>query len=572
MVVYAALVETGRMEERGFYDFNTDGGISEMIGAMHSPGMEVMTGSLGQGISQAAGIAMARKLRKEPGRVAVFMSDGEFQVGQTMEAIQAMCHHKLGNVVVFVDMNGQQCDGPTCKVCNIEPLDARLRSFGAEVIRIDGHDPAALLRCGDPAGRNSEGAPPLFVLCDTQPWHGMPFLKARAPKFHYVRFRSASERLEFAKLCDAELGTATASALSAPAPQAQPTAAAAAVEMVSRPYGRALIEWAKRHGEAVALSADLTSSVELDTFRDAFPNRFFSMGIAEQNMVSFAGGLAHEKFLPLVHTFAVFIYRRAFDQLAMSIAYPRAKVILCGFLPGILTPGGATHQAIEDVAVVRALPNMTILECGDATECESVLDVAASVDGPVYIRVLRGDVPRLFAEPMQLGHARLLATPPSGTPPDVLVLSSGVCTEEALKVFRTVERLQPAVHKRLSLLHISTLKPFDDPAVASAICSARTGIVTMENHTIIGGLGSAVAETMAERGVAGTKLVRLGLQDTFAHGASRTYLMHEYGIDAPALARALEALLDCRLGISDADFAACARVEPVHSLSKAEDL
>jgi transketolase len=133
------------------------------------------------------------------------------------------------------------------------------------------------------------------------------------------------------------------------------------MEIVSKVHARNLARWAKDKPEVVVLSADLTGSTEIDLFKETYPDRFFSMGIAEQNMVSFAGGLAREGYIPFIHTFAVFIYRRAYDQVAMSVAYPNLPVRLIGFLPGITTPGGATHQAIEDIAVLRALPNMTIL-------------------------------------------------------------------------------------------------------------------------------------------------------------------------------------------------------------------
>ena len=182
------------------------------------------------------------------------------------------------------------------------------------------------------------------------------------------------------------------------------------MEIVSRPHCKNLVEWAKDKPRVVVLSADLTSSCEVDTFRDAYPDRFFSMGMAEQNMMGFAAGLAREGFFPYIHTFAVFITRRPFDQLAMSIAYPNLPVRLMGFLPGITTPGGVTHQAIDDVALMRIVPNMTVLEVGDATEVESVLDVAQSIQGPVYVRMLRGEVPRLFVktEPVRLNQARIL--------------------------------------------------------------------------------------------------------------------------------------------------------------------
>ena len=158
------------------------------------------------------------------------------------------------------------------------------------------------------------------------------------------------------------------------------------MEIVRRPHARNLVRWAKQRPDCPVLSADLTSSCEVDDFREAYPDRFLSLGMAEQNMLSFAGGLAREGLYPLIHTFAVFICRRPFDQLAMSVAYPNLPVRMFGFLPGITTPGGVTHQAIDDVALMRIVPNMTVLECGDATDVESVLDVAHAVDGPVYVR------------------------------------------------------------------------------------------------------------------------------------------------------------------------------------------
>lgn len=335
------------------------------------------------------------------------------------------------------------------------------------------------------------------------------------------------------------------------------------MEILSRVHARNLVAWAADKPEVLALSADLTSSTEIDLFRDSYPNRFFSMGMAEQNMMSFAGGLAREGFFPFVHTFAVFIYRRALDQISMSIAYPNMPVRMFGFLPGITTPGGATHQATDDIAILRALPNMTILETGDATDVESLLDVAHAVNGPVYVRMLRGEIPRLFdkAEPMRFNKARVLS---EGS--DIALLSSGICTEEAMRATRALAARGVSIQH----LHVSTLKPFTDAAVLEAAAKARYGVITMENHTIIGGLGTAVAEVMAENGLA-KKLVRIGLKDTYAHGASRSYLMREYGLDAIALVREVEKLLGAKLNITEEDLAAV-RLEAVHSSAKAEAL
>ena len=335
------------------------------------------------------------------------------------------------------------------------------------------------------------------------------------------------------------------------------------MELVSRVHAKHFVEWAKNRPEVLVLSADLTSSTEIDLFRDTYPHRFFSMGMTEQNMMSMAGGLAREGFTPFVHTFAVFMYRRALDQVAMSIAYPNLPVRMIGFLPGILTPGGATHQAIEDIAVMRALPNMTILETGDVTDVESVLDVAQAVQGPVYVRMLRGEIPRLFPqnEPMQLGQARRLS---QGS--DLTLISSGICTEEAMRVTKVLQQRGVSI----SHLHVSTLKPFVDEQIPEAISASKHGVITMENHTIFGGLGTAVSEVVAEHGL-GKRLVRMGLQDKFAHGASPRYLMREHEIDALALVDRVETLLGEQLNIREDELAAV-RLEPVHSEAKAEAL
>ena len=289
------------------------------------------------------------------------------------------------------------------------------------------------------------------------------------------------------------------------------------MEILSRVHAKNFVEWAKDKPEVIVLSADLTSSTEIDLFRDTYPKRFFSMGMAEQNLMGFAGGLAREGFVPCIHTFAVFIYRRAYDQICDSIAYPNLRARFFGFLPGVTTPGGATHQAIEDLSIMRSLPNMTVVECGDATDVESVLDAIHNVDGPVYVRMLRGEIPRLFAkeEKMQISRARVLS---QGD--DVTLISTGICTEEAMRATKVLRERGVSIQH----LHVTTLKPFSDPLVLESLAKAKRGVITMENHTVIGGVGTATAERMAEHGI-GKKLVKIGLQDTFIHGASKPYLM-----------------------------------------------
>lgn len=334
-------------------------------------------------------------------------------------------------------------------------------------------------------------------------------------------------------------------------------------EIVARPHQQNFIDWSADKPEVVVLTADLTNSCEVGKWRDTYPDRYFSMGMAEQNMIGVAAGMAREGYEPWLHTFAVFLYRRPLDQLQMSIAYPALKVRLVGFLPGIMTPGGVTHQAIEDLAIMRAIPNMTILEVGDATEAESMLDVAHAIDGPVYIRQLRGEVSRIFPkdEPMEFNKARILSTGE-----DITLVTSGIMTEEALRAIPLIQAQGVSVQH----LHVSTIKPFDDPQVIKAVTSAKKGVITMENHTIVGGVGSAVAELMAEHG-ANAPLRRIGVRDTYAHGASQKHLMAELGLNANSLVEAVEELLGRSLNI-DPDELAAARVVDVHSSAKAEAL
>ncbi len=195
MALYATLIEAGRLAPEALDQFNVDGSRVELIGAEHSPGHEVTAGSLGQAISQAGGIALARRLRNDTGRVWVFMSDGEFQEGQTWEAFAAFAHHGIDNLGVYVDVNAQCCDGPMSGVMRIEPLADRLAAFGADVCEVDGHDVEAL---AEPAARPRAGKP-IVVLARTDPTQGIPLLRARA-KLHYVRFASPEERKGYEEL------------------------------------------------------------------------------------------------------------------------------------------------------------------------------------------------------------------------------------------------------------------------------------------------------------------------------------------------------------------------------------
>jgi transketolase len=198
LVLYAALIEAGRMDKSGLDEFNKDGSSVEMIGAEHSPGMEVMTGSLGQGLSQAIGMAYGRRLKGEPGKTWVFMSDGEFQIGMVWEAFQFMNHHGMDSMNIIVDANRQQCDGAINSVMKIDPLSGRLKSFGAEVVSVDGHDVNAIFE----AAKNPHPGKPLVILCNTDPCRGVTELTTLRGKLHYLRIKNDAEKKKYQDILD----------------------------------------------------------------------------------------------------------------------------------------------------------------------------------------------------------------------------------------------------------------------------------------------------------------------------------------------------------------------------------
>jgi len=205
LVAYATLIEVGRMAPEGLEMFNRDGSSVEMIGAEHSPGMEVHNGTLGIGLSTAAGLAWGRQRRGEPGRVWVFMSDGEVQEGQTWEAIQAAAHHRIDNLFAIMDVNRQQCDGAMDTVMEVGDIAEKIRAFGGVAVRIDGHSPGAMRE----AMRTDHEGRPLILLAESSPFRGMPTLEERFPRLHYVRFKSDEERARMNREIARSLGVAS---------------------------------------------------------------------------------------------------------------------------------------------------------------------------------------------------------------------------------------------------------------------------------------------------------------------------------------------------------------------------
>ncbi|MBU1442012.1 MAG: hypothetical protein KJ832_12025 [Gammaproteobacteria bacterium] len=301
-----------------------------------------------------------------------------------------------------------------------------------------------------------------------------------------------------------------------------------------RAYGDALLVAAARRPEIACLCADLTASTETDRFRDAYPERFVHTGIAEANMIGMAAGMARSGYVPFTHTFSVFATRRSYDQIAMQVAYPRTNVKMAGFLPGLTTLLGVSHQAIDDVALMRALPNMAIAEPAGPEQIAAIVEAACDRPGPVYLRMRRAawsSRPELRDGSFEFGKGTLLREGDA-----VVIFAAGLMVEIALEA----ADLLAAEGLRASVVNLASIKPLDTALVIEQ--ARRCGLaVTAENHSVIGGLGSAVAECLADAGVP-ARLARIGLQDTFAEGGTLPFLLNKYGMDAQAIAATVRRL------------------------------
>jgi transketolase len=297
---------------------------------------------------------------------------------------------------------------------------------------------------------------------------------------------------------------------------------------ILKPYGEALLTLAHQRREIVCLGADLTRQTETDIFRDTIPDRFINVGMAEANMISMAGGLARAGHVVFVNTFGVFCTRRCYDQIAMSVAYPALNVKIVGFMPGLSSPGGPSHQAIEDVALMRALPNMTVVEPADAVEVAQSVAAIADLPGPVYLRLKRGENPLIFEEGHRLDLARAQVLK-GGAACDVCIVAAGMMIPMALAAVRALEDNGLTA----TVINAPVVKPLDAATIVAAARQSRI-VITAENHTIVGGLGSAVAESLAEAGVA-VPLRRVGILDVFAESGSRDYLFSKYGLSTQAI-------------------------------------
>lgn len=296
------------------------------------------------------------------------------------------------------------------------------------------------------------------------------------------------------------------------------------------PFGKALVEYAATHPEVVGLTADLAKYTDLHLFAQAYPERFYQMGMAEQLLMGAAGGMAKTGLVPFATTYAVFGTRRAYDFIHQVIAEENLNVKICCALPGLTTGYGPSHQATEDLAMMRGIPGLTIVDPCDALDIEQAVPQIAAHPGPVYMRLLRGNVPLVLEEiegyRFELGKAKMLC---EGN--EVLVISSGLLTMRALEVAQDLAKDQVGV----AVLHCPTIKPLDAETLVAAVRDKPRLVVVAENHSVVGGLGEAVASALLQAGVQPAGFRLAGLPDAFLDAGALPTLHDRYGISREVL-------------------------------------
>jgi transketolase len=303
------------------------------------------------------------------------------------------------------------------------------------------------------------------------------------------------------------------------------------------PFGHALVELAKSRPEVLGITADLSKYTDLHIFAKAYPDRFYQMGMAEQVMISAAAGLAREGFTPFATTYAVFASRRAYDFIFMAIAEENLDVKIVCALPGLTTGYGPSHQATEDLAIFRGMPQLIIVDPCDAHEIEQATPAIAAHKGPVYMRLLRGNVPLVLDEygyRFELGKAKTIR---DGR--DVLIIASGLMTMRALEAAGALARDRIDV----AVLHVPTIKPLDAETIRRETGKGGRLVVVAENHSVIGGLGEAVAGELLRAGIQPKAFRQIALPDAFLDAGALPTLHDRYGLSTEAICSSVKSWL-----------------------------
>jgi transketolase len=535
-ILWAALKEAGAIREDLLSLRRFDSPL-EGHPTFRSPWVRVATGSLGQGLSSSAGMALGRRLNGSQGRIYTLLGDGEMAEGSVWEAAAFASFHALDNLCAIVDVNRLGQSGPTMYQHDTGVYEARLKAFGWDVAVVDGHDVAAV-RAAFGRARGTRGRPFALVartlkgkgvsfLEDKDGWHGKPVKKGE----------------ELAKAV-AELGD-TGVSIRVEARRYSPSPARAASRLTLTPgydlgqevatreaYGTALAKLARTSPEVIAVDGDTKNSTFSERIKEVGPERHVEAYIAEQTLAGVALGLATEGKIPFASTFACFL-SRAYDFVRMAGYSNPPHLVFCGSHSGVsIGEDGPSQMGLEDLAMFRAVTAATVLYPSDGVSGERLVEAAAQTEGIVYIRTSRPKTPVLYAneEYFPIGQSKTLR---AGATDAVTVVAAGVTLHEALKAHDVLAKEGIAIR----VIDLYSVKPLDVETLRKAAAETRA-IVSVEDHSVCGGIGEAVAAAVAGR----TRVEILGVRELPRSGKPAE-LMKAYGIDATAIVEAVRRLL-----------------------------
>ncbi len=302
---------------------------------------------------------------------------------------------------------------------------------------------------------------------------------------------------------------------------------------IRKVFGKTLANLGEVNEKIVVMDADLSCSTQTKIFADKFPERFFNVGIAEQDMIATAAGLASEGKIPFVASFAMFVTGRTYDQIRNAVCYPKFNVKIVGTHGGITVgEDGATHQALEDVSLMRSIPNMSVIVPADCRECEEVIKYASLHEGPMYIRIARSNVPDIYDEHYHFNFKKADILE-EGT--DISIFTNGETLSEVLIAAEELKKENILVE----VVNVPVVKPLDVETVVKSAMKTNL-VITVENHSIIGGLGSAICEALSEKYP--VKVHRIGINDEFGQSGNADALLEYYGLDSEGLAKRIKAI------------------------------
>jgi transketolase len=543
------------------------------------PGVEISSGSLGQGLSIAVGSALAAKLRGQAHRVYCLMGDGEQQEGSVWEAAMAAAHHKLDNLCAIVDRNRLQIDGWVRDVMNIDPIGLKYTSFRWNVIEVDGHSLEDILGAFAAAGQHR--GEPTVIIAHTIKGKGVSFMENEASWHGAAPNREQFERAMAELATPASPRTRIDGMLLRAAESARfitdgtrgrlplPTSnywwnsqeeMKVAMDPTRMGFGRGL-EAAGANERVCTIQADISGSIRISDFAAKHPERqprVFSVGIAEQDMMGVAAGLAKEGFIPVTGTYGVFAAGRAWDQLRTTVCYNNLNVKIAGAHGGIsVGPDGATHQSLEDISLMSILPNMRVIAPCDAIETEKATRHALlEVDGPVYLRFAREATPVVTTAdtPFKFGVANIiryrskaarfvdafeakLSTDSENEKEDASIVACGPMVAEAM---RAAWLLNEDYGINVRVLNVHTIKPLDSAALVAAAAQTQV-VLTVEEHQK-GGFGNLVAGAiLRERTDFARPLLldMIGVEDRFGLSGKPWELLQHFGLTAEHIAERL---------------------------------